>query len=296
LWSGRPLRPGPRLRHERYILTDFRLIRAGHQVDEIVLHDIGDVQRTESYVDRIFGISTIVVQPRRRGATPIVLSGIRHGAQFAALLELLSGDPAATTDVESVRAALAWTPRTYAAPYREAIGALAAVAIAFSAIVVGLHGKTSAIIYAADDAIEPNGVKRDRAEIVRFMETDVMPWARETLGRLKGGPERVTCGTCHGPNGDARGWQMPSVSALPLPDVRERGWETYNGRMDAQIRNAVYGYVAEPDNQAKAAYMREIVMPGMARLLHRPAYDFTKNYEYNRSRRALGCYHCHQVK
>ena len=42
-------------------------------------------------------------------------------------------------------------------------------------------------------------------------------------------------------------------------------------------------------------YMREVVMPGMARLLHRPAYDFTRPYEYNRSRRALGCYHCHQV-
>ena len=88
---------------------------------------------------------------------------------------------------------------------------------------------------------------------------------------------------------------MPSVSALPLPEVRERGWETYGGGMDAQMRNAIYGYVAESDNQTKAAFMREIVVPGMARLLHRPAYDFTRPYEYNRSRRALGCYHCHRV-
>jgi hypothetical protein len=26
-------------------------------------------------------------------------------------------------------------------------------------------------------------------------------------------------------------------------------------------------------------------MPGMARLMHRPAYDFAKSYGYNRSRR-----------
>ena len=66
--------------------------------------------------------------------------------------------------------------------------------------------------------------------------------------------------------------------------------------MDAQMRNAIYGYVAESDNQAKAAYMRENVMPGMARLLRRPAYDFTRPYEYNRTQHALGCYHCHRVQ
>ena len=63
-----------------------------------------------------------------------------------------------------------------------------------------------------------------------------------------------------------------------------------------QMRNAIYGYIAESDKQTKATYMREIVMPGMAQLLHRPAYDFTRPYEYNRSRGAFGCYHCHRVK
>jgi len=89
---------------------------------------------------------------------------------------------------------------------------------------------------------------------------------------------------------------MPAVAALPQPVVRDSGWETYTTRMDAQMRNAIYGYLAESDNQAKAAYMREVVMPGMARLLHRPAYDFTRPYEYNRTQHALGCYHCHQVQ
>lgn len=296
LWSGRPLRLLAPLRGERYLLTDFRLIKvAGGHLEELVLHDIGDVKRTESRLDRVLGTSTIAVHARRQGVAPIVLSRIRHGAPFAALLELLSGDPRVTADVDSVRAALAWNPHPPAAGYRGAAGALAAAAIAIVAAVIGLHGTATPIIYASDDAIEPGGTKKSRAEIVRFMETDVMPWARSALGRLKGGPDRVTCETCHGRNADARDWQMPSVAALPLPDLRDRGWETYRGGMDAQMRNAIYGYVAESDNQAKAAYMREIVVPGMARLLHRPAYDFTRPYDYNRARRALGCYHCHQV-
>ena len=37
-------------------------------------------------------------------------------------------------------------------------------------------------------------------------------------------------------------------------------------------------------------------MPGMARLLGRPAYDFTQPYALNQSHFAFGCYHCHKVK
>jgi hypothetical protein len=89
---------------------------------------------------------------------------------------------------------------------------------------------------------------------------------------------------------------MPAVAALPRPAVREAGWEHYGGVMDAQMRNAIYGYGSASDNVERAAYMREIVMPGMAALLHRPAYDFTRPYAYNRERFAFGCYHCHKVK
>jgi hypothetical protein len=247
----------------------------------------------------VLGTSTLTVHPRRRSAAPIVLAGIRRGGSLAALLELLSGDPQATRDADAVRAALAWNPRPPARPYREAVGGIAAMLVTLVvviAVVVGLSGKAAPVAYAADDAIEPSGVKKDRAAIVAFMEREVMPWARGALAPLKGGADRVTCETCHGTGGDARAWQMPSVSALPLPDVLDRGWEIYNDSLDAQMRNAIYGYSAGSDNQAKAAYMREIVMPGMARLLRRPAYDFTRTYDYNRSRRALGCYHCHRVK
>jgi len=58
----------------------------------------------------------------------------------------------------------------------------------------------------------------------------------------------------------------------------------------------IYGYLAESDNQVKAGYMREVIVPRHCTHPARPPYDFTQSYEYNRSRRALGCYHCHQVQ
>jgi hypothetical protein len=297
LWSSRPWRLSPRASGERYLLTDFRLIRVTrHHIEELALDDVADIQRSESAADRLLSTSTIVVYAHRRTTPPIVLSGVRRGAQLAALLELLAGDPRAPRDPEAVRSALAWDPRQPAIALREVLAGVVTVLIAVFAVAIGLRGTTAAVKYAPDDAIAPYGDKRSEADIIRFMETDVMPWARNVLGRLKGGADRVTCETCHSARALARGWQMPAVSALPLPDVKERGWETYSTSMDTQMRNAIYGYVTESENQAKATYMREIVMPGMARLLHRPAYDFTQSYEYNRTRRALGCYHCHKVQ
>jgi hypothetical protein len=61
------------------------------------------------------------------------------------------------------------------------------------------------------------------------------------------------------------------------------------------VRNALHGYLAQGDNLAIAAHMRGVVTPGMASLLRRPVYDFAQTYEYNRSRAAFGCYHCHMV-
>jgi hypothetical protein len=297
LWRGRPLRPLRRLAGEQYVLTDFRLVCVARaRTRELALGDIGDVQRAESRVDRLLGTSTLTVHARRSSVTPLVLASIRTGAQLAALIELLSGDPRASIDPETVRAALSWDPRAGAGDLRKAVATLAVALLAVFAVAIGLHGTATPVSHAPDDAIAPNGMKRSRAEIIAFMERDVMPWARMTLGRIKGGPDRITCETCHGGDAPTRGWRMPAVAALPLPDVKERGWEIYGGSMDSQMRNAIYGYIAESEKQAKAAYMREVVVPGMARLLHRPAYDFTKTYDYNRAHDAIGCYHCHRVK
>jgi hypothetical protein len=289
-----------RLAGERYFLTDFRIARArGDRLDELILHDVREVQRTESRLDRILGTSTLIVHAHARGVAPLVLTSIRRGAPLAALLELLSGDPRAQetlADGDAVRRALRWEPPGAANEYRQALAGFFAMLLAMLVVAISLHGKVAPVAYAADDAIAPNGVKKSRADIVRFMEEDVMPWARATLGRVVGGASRVTCETCHGPNAAAQDWQMPAVAALPQPDVKERGWEIYGGGMDAQMRNAIYGYLADSEKQKRAGYMRETVMPGMARLLHRPAYDFTQSYDYNRSHHALGCYHCHRVE
>jgi hypothetical protein len=296
LWSGRPLRLRARLSGERYFLTDFRLVRASRCCgDEIALQDIGEIGCTESRVDRLLGTSTVVIHPKREDRPPFVVADIRRGQQLAFVLELLAGDPRAAGDRRAIQAAMAWEPRMPAA-YREALGAVAAVIVALTAVVVGLRGRPIVTTFAADDAIRPAGMKRSAAEIAHFMEHDVMPWARAALGRLKGGPANVTCETCHGEDAEVRNWQMPAVAAVPEPDLQARGWETYSTGMDAQMRNAIYGYVTESEKSAKAAYMREVVMPGMAALLHRPAYDFTKTYEYNRSRGAIGCYHCHRLR
>jgi cytochrome c553 len=295
LWQGRPWRPDRWSVGERYLLTDFRLLRlCRDDAEEIALDDIIDVRRTETRLDRILGTSSLAVHSRWR--SPIVLVSVQRGQQLAALLELLAGDPRAPRDPEATRSALAWNPRSPAIDLRQALGSIVAVLIAIFGVVIGLHGTTAAVSYALDDAIAPGGEKRSEADIIAFMERDVLPWAKQTLGPIKGGADRVTCETCHGAEAERQSWQMPAVAALPQPEVRDRGWETYSSTMDAQMRNAIYGYIAESDNQAKAAYMREVVVPGMAGLLHRPAYDFTKPYEFNRARRAIGCYHCHRVR
>jgi len=298
LWSGRasPV-SAPLCFRERYFLTDFRLVRVrGAAIEEIAIQDIADVRRRESRLDRLIGTASIIVSHRDRRRTPVVMRGVRGSSQLAALLDLLAGDPGAQLDGDAVAAALAWRPSVTRARSSESLAAAAAIGIAIAGVVIGLHGKSAAVSYAPDDAIYPGGQKKDQEAIVRFMNESVMPWARAALGPLKGGADRVRCETCHGRDAETRDWRMPGVAALPQPDVKERGWEIYGGGMDAQMRNAIYGYVAESDKQTRAAYMREVVMPGMARLLHRQAYDFTRPYEYNRQRAAFGCYHCHKVK
>jgi cytochrome c553 len=292
LWECRPvLLRTPRV---RYLLTDLRLVRLdGRKVTEMLLDDIADIRQTRSPIDTLLGTSTLVV--RSRPGASLELRGVRRGAQLAAVLELLSGDRPAPLDERAVREALAWDPRgrSRGAP-RVAAVAVLAIAGVFT-VAIGLHGTTKPPTYPADDPIAPNGVRRPRAEIARFMEQDVLPWARATLGPIKGGPDQVTCLTCHGADAESRNWQMPAVARLPEPALRDQGWEHFGGTMDAQMRNAIYGYLAEADNQTRAAYMREIVLPGMARVLRRPAYDFTQPYQYNRDRLAFGCYHCHRV-
>ena len=281
LWSGR-----------RYFVTDLRIVAGAA---ELALDDVGDVHRTDTPLQRVFGLSTLVIDSKDARRAGLVLRDVRRGARLAALIELLAADPRARNE-DAARVTMAWEPRVSTPGKREALTAIALVFASTIALVIGLHGKTPGITYAPDDAIYPNGVKRDHAEIVRFMRNEVMPWARHALAPIVGSPDKVTGATCHGAHAEAVEWRMPAVAALPRPVVREAGWENSGGPIDAQMRNAFYGYSAEPEKASKAGYMREVVMPGMARLLHRPAYDFTRTYEYNREQFAFGCYHCHNPR
>ncbi|MCC7415849.1 MAG: PH domain-containing protein [Acidobacteria bacterium] len=303
LWSGRTwVLPG--IRPSRYALTDFRLlIRSTREVsgappacDELALQDIVEIDLSRSRLERALGLSTLRVVSRLAGRPPLVLRAIRRGSQLAALLELMAGLPQSRFEPDAVAAALAWEPRTRPRLGGGAAAALAAAAVVLTALLAAVRGPSAAGAYAPDDPIYRDGEKRGEGEIVRFMEADVMPWARQALGPLAGGADRITCETCHGHDARARRFAMPAVAALPETHVTQAGWDRYGGGMDAQMRNAIYGYLAAPDKQGRAAYMREVVLPGMARLLRRPPYDFTRTYAYNRARMAFGCYHCHRVR
>lgn len=289
LWTGRSVPAG----RSRYVLTTFRLSETGGQNAEILTEDITDVHRSQSWLERAFALSTLTVHARGIH-TPLTIRRVRRGVQLAALLELIAHEPGTPLDLEAADDILSWDPDPPRRGFGTAFAALVAMFLTIFVLGTTLRGRAASVTYSADDPIYAGGEKRSRDEIVRFMETAVLPWAKETLGPLKGGADRITCNTCHGPAPGERAWAMPAVSVLPLPAVAMR--EMFTNTLDAQTRNAIYGYIAEADNQTKAAYMREVVMPGMARLLHRPAYDFSKPYEYNRTRAAIGCYHCHRVK
>lgn len=303
LWSASPAFPVSvwRLGTE-YAFTDFRLVVRckNRTVKELALDDIESVNLAQSWWQRAAGTSTVRVFSKRDGST-LELANIHHGPQLALVLQLhateLFGDDTRALDADFFRSALGPNAPSILRPHQGlALAATLVFALTFGIIGLTRNSSLPPVVYAADDPIAPHGSRRSSKEISDFMEREVMPFARHVLGPLVGGTENVTCETCHGADARQRTWRMPGVRALPEPELRLAGLERARSWLDPQMRNAVYGYLAEEDKQSVAAYMRQVVMPGMARLMHRPAYDFAKSYGYNRSRAAVGCYHCHLVE
>ena len=300
LWSSSPAFPSSLARPASdYILTDFRIIvrRRGRIVQELALDDAAGVRLSQSWYERLAATSTVRIDSRRLNST-VELRGIHQGPQLALVLQLLcTGRVGTDIDRQFVASALAPdAPRLLRPRMGLVIAATVAFALTFGVIGVARHNSLAPVTYAADDPIAPNGHRRSPAAIRAFMEKEVMPFARRVLAPIEGGVGNVTCETCHGADAAARQWHMPGVRALPDPEFRSAGMERVGFWLEPQIRNAVYGYLAEEDKQSTAAYMRAVVMPGMAKLMNRPAYDFTKSYGYNRARAAVGCYHCHLVE
>lgn len=298
-WSSAPAWPLSIVRPAtEYALTDFRLVvrRHGRTVLELALDDVESVRLRQSWYQRLAATSTVYVFSRRNGRS-IELANIHHGPQLALILQLRATD--LVDDAEFIRSALG-ADAPLLRPHHLSTGLVVAATLAFALTfgVIGLarHDSLPPVVYADDDPIAPNGQRKSKAEIVAFMEQQVMPFARRVLGPLQGGADNVTCETCHGPDAAERNWRMPGVRALPEPEFRLAGMERAGFWLDPQVRNAVYGYLAEEHKQSTAAYMRGVVMPGMAALLRRPAYDFSKSYGFNRAHAAVGCYHCHLVE
>jgi hypothetical protein len=270
--------------------------RRGAIVHEIALDDIASVRLGQSWRQRLAGTSTVCIRSRLIGRL-ITLRDIHQGPQLALVLQLLATDRAgATLDREFVESALgANAPRLLQPNHGAMTVAVMLCILAFGVAGVMRHDTLAPILYGPDDPIAPNGHRRPIADVVAFMQHDVMPFARRVLAPLEGGADNVRCETCHGDDAAPRHWKMPGVRALPEPQLRLAGMERSAFWLDPQMRNAVYGYLADEEKLPTAAYMRGIVMPGMAAVLHRPAYDFTKSYGYNRAHVAVGCYHCHLV-
>jgi hypothetical protein len=303
LWSSAPAFPlSLSRRGTTYAFTDFRLLvnRKNRTVDELALDDIESVCLTQAWWQKAAGTSTVRVSSRRTGRV-LELANIHHGPQLALVLQLrateLFGDDSRALDADFFRSALGPRAVSLLRPHRGwAFAATVMFALTFGIIGLARNSTLPPVVYTDDDPIAPHGNRRSSAAIAVFMEREVMPFARQALGPLVGGANNVTCETCHGGDAEQRAWRMPGVRALPEPEFRVAGLERARLWLDPQIRNAVYGYLAHEDKQSVAAYMRQVVMPGMARLMHRPAYDFAKSYGYNRSRAAVGCYHCHLVE
>jgi PH (Pleckstrin Homology) domain-containing protein len=299
-WSSSPAFLSSTLHFGReYALSDLRVVirSRGRVVQEIALDDITAVRLEQNWYQRLAATSTVRIRSRRAGRE-LALRNIHHGPQLALILQLLATDRfSALVDAEFVSGALGPEAPHLLRPNQ---GLLAAATLAFVLIfvVVGIarHDTLAPVTYGADDPIAPDGHRRSTAQIMAFMEAEVMPFARRALAPVVGGPNNVKCETCHGDDAEARNWKMPGVRALPEPEVRWAGMEHAGVWLDPQMRNAVYGYLADGEKLRTAAYMRGIVMPGMAKVMHRPPYDFTKSYGYNRAHVAVGCYHCHLVE
>jgi hypothetical protein len=282
-----------RTRH--FAVTDFRfvLLRRGRVTEEIALHDIGSIHVDDTTAVRLTGVGDVLVRPARSAREALRLRHVWRARQVAMRLTLLIADLRGIPPDEEVAKLPLPSLWRIGSPMRfqAAFMAPSFILLTLVAIVIGLSGHEVRVAYGPDDPVRPNGRPRSREEIAAFMEAEVLPWARGALEPVVG-RGRVNCETCHGPDPEERNWKMPAVRALPEPAVL--GMADAAGS-DSQMRNALHGYLAEEDNQAAAAHMRGVVVPGMARLLRRPAYDFAQTYEFNRARAAVGCYHCHQV-
>ena len=286
-------------RSRRVAVTDLRVVhlRRGRIVGEVLAADVASVTVQPSAMAWT-GAGTLVVTPRtgqRHGQRPedrpLRIPGVWRVRHLALTLNLVVADLQGVPPHDSITSLP--MPSIWKMAASVPLGASLISPLILGITSVGVMGYLATHqvreVHAADDPVRPNGVKRSRQEIVAFMEGEVMPFAVVALEPVVG-KGKVRCETCHGANAVERDWRMPAVAKLPEPDVTA---VAARGTVDSGVRNAIHGYLANAGNQRVTGHMRGVVLPGMAALLHRPAYNFAQPYDYNVERSALGCYHCH---
>jgi cytochrome c553 len=222
-------------------------------------------------------------------------SSVEDDLEYRDILERLFRSPGTT---------FGRPPRFPLPPAEERILPLFGVPVFLTALVIGVvwvweaHGNRPIAepTYSAADPVRfPDGRKRPREEIVRFMRTEVLPFAKTYLAPVVGGADKVSCKTCHGNDPQARDFRMPAVAALPNTAIVGAMTRRSATETDVQLHNALVGELSDAGKAARAEYMRRVVLPKMAALLRRPTYDRLRTYEFNKERGAFGCYHCHEL-
>ncbi|MEQ1897678.1 MAG: hypothetical protein ABL971_09880 [Vicinamibacterales bacterium] len=290
-------------RSRRAAVTDLRVVhlRRGRIVGELATTDVASVT-VEPSAMAWMGAGTLVIAPRtaqragmrtgqRPDDRPLRIPGVWRARHVALTLNLVVADLQGVPPHDSITSLpmpSIWKVSA-SVPLRASLISPLILGIASVGVMGYLATHQVREVHAADDPIRPHGVKRSRQEIVAFMEGEVMPFAVAALEPVVG-KGKVRCETCHGANAVERDWRMPAVAKLPEPGVTT---VAARGTVDSRLRNALHGYLADAGNQRVTGHMRGVVLPGMAALLHRPAYNFAQPYDYNVEHSALGCYHCH---
>ncbi|WP_438021033.1 hypothetical protein WMF18_19060 [Sorangium sp. So ce315] len=110
-----------------------------------------------------------------------------------------------------------------------------------------------------------------------FMTDVVLPRMIEVFAEYDAKYENMTCATCHGSDGAAHGYAMPTPQITPLPT-------TPDGFLE---------WVADPthpEREAFGTFMYERVTPEMAALLEIPRFDpMTEAGEFS-------CHYCHTLE
>jgi len=108
----------------------------------------------------------------------------------------------------------------------------------------------------------------------KYMAGVVLPKMREVFRTFNGEKyPAIGCGTCHGKEARARGFEMPNPEIMPLPATQEEWGKVMQEKPDV------------------LKFMGETVKPEMAKLLGVPEYA-----PQNPQPGALGCTACHTSK